>query len=47
MGNKGEGIKVGVLDTGIDYSHPDLKDIYKGRRNYANGADYLIHRGNV
>ncbi|WP_088044246.1 S8 family serine peptidase [Bacillus sp. EAC] len=27
---KGQGIKVGVLDTGIDYNHPDLKDSYKG-----------------
>ncbi|MGL5330074.1 MAG: S8 family serine peptidase [Peptostreptococcaceae bacterium] len=27
---KGEGIKVGVLDTGVDYNHPDLKDNYKG-----------------
>ncbi|NLP52434.1 S8 family serine peptidase [Bacillus sp. RO1] len=26
----GKGIKVGVLDTGIDYNHPDLKDVYKG-----------------
>jgi subtilisin family serine protease len=26
----GEGIKVAVLDTGIDYHHPDLKDAYKG-----------------
>ncbi|MED1305622.1 hypothetical protein BK704_35365 [[Bacillus thuringiensis] serovar konkukian] len=26
----GEGIKVGVLDTGIDYNHPDLVDAYKG-----------------
>ncbi|PFG04770.1 S8 family serine peptidase [Bacillus sp. es.034] len=26
----GEGIKVGVIDTGIDYNHPDLKDSYKG-----------------
>lgn len=26
----GEGIKVGVLDTGIDYNHPDLQDAYKG-----------------
>lgn len=29
-GLKGQGIKVGVLDTGIDYNHPDLKDVYKG-----------------
>ncbi|WP_045515054.1 S8 family serine peptidase [Neobacillus niacini] len=29
-GITGKGIKVGVLDTGIDYNHPDLKDAYKG-----------------
>ncbi|WP_341356936.1 S8 family serine peptidase [Rossellomorea sp. y25] len=29
-GLTGEGIKVGVLDTGVDYKHPDLKDAYKG-----------------
>lgn len=29
-GITGEGIKVGVLDTGIDYNHPDIKDNYKG-----------------
>ncbi|MFP7297144.1 S8 family serine peptidase [Neobacillus niacini] len=28
----GKGIKVGVLDTGIDYSHPDLAGAYKGYR---------------
>lgn len=26
----GEGVKVGVIDTGIDYRHPDLKENYKG-----------------
>ncbi|MGL5378353.1 S8 family serine peptidase [Clostridium sp.] len=31
-GVDGEGIKVGVLDTGIDYNHPDLKNAYKGFR---------------
>lgn len=30
QGLKGEGVKVGVIDTGIDYNHPDLKDNYKG-----------------
>ncbi|MGL5347863.1 MAG: protease inhibitor I9 family protein, partial [Peptostreptococcaceae bacterium] len=29
-GITGKGIKVGVIDTGIDYNHPDLKDNYKG-----------------
>ncbi|OAZ50543.1 S8 family serine peptidase [Paenibacillus polymyxa] len=29
-GLNGEGIKVGVIDTGIDYEHPDLKEAYKG-----------------
>ncbi|MGM0835127.1 MAG: S8 family serine peptidase [Bacillota bacterium] len=27
-GITGKGIKVGVLDTGIDYHHPDLQDVY-------------------
>ncbi|WP_407269302.1 S8 family serine peptidase [Radiobacillus sp. PE A8.2] len=26
----GKGVKVGVIDTGIDHSHPDLKNSYKG-----------------
>ncbi|QST01993.1 S8 family serine peptidase [Pontibacillus sp. ALD_SL1] len=26
----GKGVKVGVIDTGIDYTHPDLKKNYKG-----------------
>ncbi|MBO9130821.1 S8 family serine peptidase [Bacillus sp. 165] len=29
----GKGIKVGVLDTGIDYNHPDLKYAYQGYRS--------------
>ncbi len=28
-GITGEGVKVGVLDTGLDYNHPDLKDNYR------------------
>lgn len=36
----GQGIKVGVLDTGIDYNHPDLKDVYKGGFDFVdNDAD--------
>lgn len=30
MGFDGSGIKVGVIDTGVDYNHPSLKDAYKG-----------------
>lgn len=30
LGYTGKGIKVGVIDTGIDYMHPVLKDAYKG-----------------
>ncbi|WP_235945953.1 S8 family serine peptidase [Saccharibacillus alkalitolerans] len=30
QGFTGKGLKVGVIDTGVDYLHPDLKDAYKG-----------------
>ncbi|MGY5346022.1 S8 family serine peptidase [Paenibacillus glucanolyticus] len=30
LGYTGKGVKVGVIDTGIDYVHPILKDAYKG-----------------
>ncbi|PFW56086.1 peptidase S8 [Bacillus cereus] len=36
----GKGIKVGVLDTGVDYNHPDLKDVYKG------GYDFVDNDAN-
>ncbi|TFG43548.1 MAG: hypothetical protein E4H43_01560 [Bacteroidia bacterium] len=29
-GNKGAGVNIGVLDAGIDYTHPELVDNYKG-----------------
>lgn len=29
-GYTGKGIKVAVLDTGVDYNHPDIKNAYKG-----------------
>jgi len=33
--DRGSGIKVAILDTGIDYDHPDLHD------NYMSGIDYV------
>jgi serine protease len=30
---RGEGINVAIVDTGIDYTHPELKDIYQGGYN--------------
>ena len=30
---RGEGVNVAVVDTGVDYTHPELKDIYKGGFN--------------
>lgn len=38
-GNKGTGIKIGVIDTGIDYTHEDLKDNYKGGYNFINNTN--------
>lgn len=34
-GITGAGVKVAILDSGIDYNHPDLKDNYKGGYNFA------------
>ncbi|MEN8262452.1 MAG: S8 family serine peptidase [Nitrospirota bacterium] len=36
-GNKGAGIKIAVIDTGIDYNHEDLDD------NYSGGYDFVFN----
>lgn len=33
----GKGVTVGVIDTGIDYTHPDLRSSYKGGRDLVDG----------
>lgn len=35
-GNKGANIKVAIIDTGIDYNHPDLAANYAGGRDFVN-----------
>ncbi|MCG7343941.1 S8 family serine peptidase [Sporosarcina sp. ACRSL] len=45
-GYEGQGIKVAVLDTGIDADHPDFQGIYKGGKNFVphTGNDYTRPR---
>ncbi|KQL36350.1 hypothetical protein AN960_17205 [Bacillus sp. FJAT-25509] len=42
----GQKVKVGILDTGIDYNHPDLKAVYKGGHDLVNNEG-LDANGNV
>ena len=32
--NTGAGVKIAIIDTGIDYTHPDLAPVYKGGYNF-------------
>lgn len=38
-GITGKDVKIGVLDTGIDYNHPDLKDVYRGGYDFVDNDD--------
>jgi len=37
--NKGTGVKVAIIDSGIDYNHKDLNDNYKGGYDFVNVDD--------
>jgi subtilisin len=45
-GNKGQGVKVGIIDTGIDYTHPELAAAYAGGYDFFNNdADPMDDNG--
>ena len=33
-GNTGSGVKIGVIDSGVDYTHPDLDGVYVGGKDF-------------
>ncbi|KPI06046.1 Subtilisin [Actinobacteria bacterium OK074] len=44
-GYTGKGVKVAVLDTGIDTTHPDLKDQVIASKNFTTAKDAIDHFG--
>ena len=42
LGNTGKAVKIGVLDTGIDYTHEDLKGNYRGGYNFVGNNQNTI-----
>lgn len=44
-GNYGEGIVIAVIDTGIDKTHPDLKDQIIDGKDFTNTGDYQDDHG--
>lgn len=45
QGNEGEGVVVAVIDTGVDYNHPDLKENIIGGRDFTGKGNYMDGNG--
>jgi subtilisin len=39
-GNRGAGVKLAIVDSGINYEHPDLDDNYAGGYDFVQGDEY-------
>ncbi|PET74965.1 hypothetical protein CN514_04900 [Bacillus sp. AFS001701] len=44
-GYDGKGVKVAILDTGIDPTHPDVKNSIKETKSFIDGEDFIDHHG--
>jgi subtilisin len=42
QGFDGTGVRIAILDTGIDYDHPDLDGNYKGGNNFVEYSDGIV-----